>query len=399
MRHKPPLRASKSISGLVKKDSEEKKLYRWLSAIVFFSAIVLYANTLTHDYALDDYQVISENRITKQGWQSIPVIFKTTHRFGYNYPSDDLYRPLTKSVFALQWSLSPGNPVIGHFTNVLLYALTAVLLLYTLKIYSGKLLFSFITTLLFIVHPIHTEVVANIKSADEILSLLFGLSSLYYIYHYINSSKTGKALAAVFLFFCALLSKESSITLLAVFPVVAYLFTNASKQKQVFLFAGFLLITLTYLFIRNAVTGYVVAETHSPIDNFLVTAPDFAQRFATAVFILALYIKLFFLPFTLVSDYSAGQLEIIGLADYRFIISIVLLISLVIIAIVLFKKRPWISFGIFFFFITASVSSNIFFTIGTAMSERLMYMPSLGWCMASGYIISELSFVKTTASS
>jgi protein O-mannosyl-transferase len=288
--------------------------------------------------------------------------------------------------------LSPGNPALGHGVNVFLFALTGLLLFNTLKLYSkNNILFSFIASMLFIAHPIHTEVVANIKSLDEILALLFTLCSLCYVYHYAHSFKWRELLIAAFLFFCALMSKESAITFVGVFPLAVYLFTDASKKKQLLLFFTFLTIAGIFFFIRKTVTGYTAGETHSGIDNVLVTAPDNIHRFTTAVFIMALYIKLFFFPHPLVSDYSANQLQIVGPGDYRFIVSLTLLLLIFFPAILRFKKNPWLSFGILFFGITASVSSNIFFMIGTAMSERLMYTPSLGWCIVLAYLISKIT--------
>ena len=380
------------VSGLKRGNADEIVLLRWLGFIVSLCAFIMYANTLGFGYVLDDYSIILENKITKQGWSAIPTIFKTTYRFGYIFVSDDLYRPITKSLFAIQWTLSPNNPAIGHWMNVVLFSFTGWMLFSTLHLISkGKTIFAFCATLLFIAHPIHTEVVANIKSLDEILGLLFCICSLRFVFLYTQTLQLKKLLLAMFLFFCALLSKESSITFLGVFPLAVYFFSDTKTKNQLSIFFSLLAVALIFLLIRKAVTGLVAAEAHAGIDNLLVAAPDYATRFATSVFIMGLYIKLFFFPHPLVFDYSFNQIPIIALSDYRFIISIMLFIVLAIIAVLFFKRRSWISFGILFFFITASISSNIFFMIGTSMGERLMFAPSLGWCIAIGYLISKIS--------
>ena len=108
--------------------------------IIALFAFLLYANTLGHDYALDDYSVLKDNYVTQDGISSIPTIFKTHFRAGYkNWSSEgELYRPLTLSAFALQWDIAPDNAGFYHLINVLLYALSGFLIFVTLaNILSG----------------------------------------------------------------------------------------------------------------------------------------------------------------------------------------------------------------------------------------------------------------------
>src|SRR6185503_709919 len=121
--------------------------------------------------------------VVKQGTSSIPLIFKTSYRFGYRAGDDELYRPIPLAVFATLWQYFPDNPFPFHLVNVLLYALSAFVLYKVLRrIFAGyHSLLSFAATLLFIAHPLHTEVVSNIKSLDEIASFLFALVTLHFV--------------------------------------------------------------------------------------------------------------------------------------------------------------------------------------------------------------------------
>src|SRR5690606_11975243 len=93
---------------------------------------------------------------------------------GYFKDESNLYRPLPRLMFALEWKLAPGNASLSHWINVLLFALSCTFLFRVLaRLINGKYYLLFMAMLLYAVHPIHTEVVANIKSRDEILSLLF----------------------------------------------------------------------------------------------------------------------------------------------------------------------------------------------------------------------------------
>src|SRR5688572_30865975 len=153
------------------KPVDNSRIIRYSAIICALFAFALYANTLSHDYTVDDGTVISNNKITKKGISAIPEIFSTSYRAGFWERQEGLYRPLSVAMFAIEWELAPENPSPGHWINVILYALTAFLMMMTLsnifKNYSPLL--PLLATLLFVVHPIHTEVVANIKSRDEIL--------------------------------------------------------------------------------------------------------------------------------------------------------------------------------------------------------------------------------------
>jgi tetratricopeptide (TPR) repeat protein len=76
-------------------------------------------------------------------------------------------------------------------------------------------------------------------------------------------------------------------------------------------------------------------------------------------------------------------------------------VGMLILAMIQFKSRSAISFALFFFFITASVSSNIFVIIGTHWGERLMYLPSWGICiafvLAVAYLIEKMADANKNA--
>ena len=63
----------------------------------------VYANTLNHGFALDDYAAILENLSTQKGWAAIGEIFRTSYRYGYFLLAEELYRPLTNAIFASFW--------------------------------------------------------------------------------------------------------------------------------------------------------------------------------------------------------------------------------------------------------------------------------------------------------
>ncbi|MBK9983352.1 MAG: hypothetical protein IPP15_13335 [Saprospiraceae bacterium] len=144
-----------------------------IALLLALFGFVLYANTLGHGYVLDDDLTISLNANVQRGISGIANIFSQPYRD--NCFGGCLYRPLTLSCFAVEWAIAPNSPFIGHLMNVAWYSATVALFYITLRKlipYSNSILLCAVVVL-FMAHPIHTEVVANIKSRDEILSLFF----------------------------------------------------------------------------------------------------------------------------------------------------------------------------------------------------------------------------------
>jgi hypothetical protein len=140
---------------------------------------------------LDDETVMAKNKIVTKGISAIPKIMVTAYRAGAQDRQESLYRPLSVAMFAIEWQLSPNNPLPGHLINILLYTLTGFLLYKILrKWFPEKHAFIiFAIAALYISHPLHTEVIANIKSRDEILGFLFALLSLNAFHEYAENKK------------------------------------------------------------------------------------------------------------------------------------------------------------------------------------------------------------------
>ena len=378
----------------IKENNNWSNYYVW---IVAFIAGLLYFNTVNFDYALDDYASILENRSTQKG--DVKEIFKTSYRYGSYMSSDELYRPIPKLLFAKQWAFSPNNAHIGHWMNVCLYAFLAfVIFSFCKRILKGNLLYSFLACLLFISFPIHTEVVANIKSVDEILAMLFGFLALNKLLDYLSGKKIFSVIMSILFFFLSLLCKESSITLLAVFPLLVYYFGDEKFKENIFVFLAFIGITVFYFLIRSNVYGIVpIGTIPSSSDNLLVKVLGSFERYTTAIYYLGLYLFRIVVPYGLTFDASFPQLSVVGISSVEFLLAFVVLSSLFAIAIYGVVKKELYGFALMFFFITASVSSNIFTLIGTQYGERLMFMPSFGIAFSAIACIAKFNFKQAPA--
>jgi tetratricopeptide (TPR) repeat protein len=369
------------------------------AAIAALFAFAIYANTIGHGYTVDDDTVMAKNRITKGGLDSLGTVFTTSYRAGFWEREESLYRPLSVAMFAVEWHFFPENPMPGHIMNVILFSLTVFLLMLLLAEFLNRmpLVVPFAAALLFAVHPVHTEVVANIKSRDEILCLLLCLTSLWNYHRYLSGAGNWRFAIAVIAFFSALLSKENAITFLAVFPLWDF-FTNKWNTKSALVrLSAFVTMAAGYLLLRKSILGDIDnVDSIQLINNSLVGATDVATRFATAIAILGKYVYLLVVPHPLSFDYSFNQIPLSSWSSPGFWVAGLTLTSLAIYSIAELKNRNPIAFGFLFFFATISVASNVFILIESTMAERFVYMPSVGFVL--GLTLAVAKFTKTTTS-
>lgn len=357
----------------------------WVGMAAAALGILLYANTFGHQYCLDDYSVIKENWVTQGGLKNIGLIFSTEYRYGaWNSPGS-LYRPLALLIFALQWQLSPDNPMVGHVMNALMYGWTGWLLWVTWRriLAAYPPILPALATLFFIAHPVHTEVVANIKSLDEILALFFCTAALWSLWRYFDTARWGFVGLAILFYALALFSKESAITFLAIFPLTIWFFADRPSGENLRLSALFLAPAALFLFIRHQVlSAQPYPEVFSILDNFIVGAKDTATRLASAFMMCGMYLKALLWPHPLVSDRGYPQMTLVTFADWRALTGFLVYAGMFAWAVLYLRRKHILSYAILFYLIAFSLFSNVLILIGTSYGERLLYAPSWGFALA-----------------
>ncbi len=361
------------------------------SLILFAVSFLLYINTVSNQYALDDEVVVTNAQVEK-GFSGLGEIF-TSDIFSSYYAQNNAeqqlsggrYRPLSVATFAIEYAIFGNNPAPRHFINVLLYALLSVLIFYTLAIsFRIDLAVSFILAFLFAIHPIHTEVVANIKSRDEILSLLFIMLTYVYFFKYIDAAKTKDLMLTMFMFVLAFLSKEYAVSLLVLLPLGAWLFRKLSIKQAIAKTWWSLAVFAIYAGVRIKMVGTSSFEATDPLSNPFVYATG-TQAWATKIYIAGKYLLLLFVPYPLSADYSFQQIPYQSFGNVAVIASLLIYIGMLAWLVYALKQRNKISFAILLFGINLLLVGNFVFDIGATMGERLIFHSSLGFCMAIGF--------------
>jgi len=414
MKNKNQIKTSSPSKSTTVNVSADK--YKWHGWIVFFFGIVLYINTITHQFTQDDAIVIYDNMYTTKGISGLKGLFTKDTFFGFfkeegkaKLVSGGRYRPMTPAMFAFEYELVGKNPWLGHLINILLYGFLC-LMVYKLLISmichkddtEGRRFLALSAALIFAAHPLHTEAVANIKGRDEIMSMLGSVLTLFAMLKYIDLRQAKYLIFACLSFFIALLSKENTITFLAVIPLAIFFFRESGWKNAVVKSLILWLPTLLFLMIRTGILGNDFGGTPMELMNNpylkLVNGAyvpfDLSEKMATIICTLGKYVQLLIFPHPLTHDYYPRYIDIMHFSDFTVILSLLLYVFIIYLAIRGFKTKSIVGFGAGYFLITLSIVSNIVFPIGTNMSERFMFMPSLGFALIMAHLLYKYVYEK-----
>lgn len=385
MRKDKPQSSSFNIPDILTTDSS-------VAILLALFAFIIYANTLGHGFVLDDDLVCRLNPSVQQGLSGISDIFSSSWYEAFSGEKDRYYRPMMVASFAIEHQWFGFNPFVFHLNNVLLFGICIFLMYYLLRklIPTQHKSIIIVACLLYAAHPIHTEVVANIKGRDELFAFLGLLGMLLSSMHYNKTKNKAYLLLSLCSFLFALLSKESSIAFLGLIPITQYFFTSDRLKDIVIRTIPYAILAFSYLFLR----AQIINTSPPPfdlIDNTLLSASTLLERVATTFYMLGLYIKLLFVPNPLCYDYSFNQIPIVSFTNLRVLISVFLVSFLIIYSLLKLKTKDIFSFSILWIICTFIITSNIFFLIGTTFAERLMFIPSLGFCVGITFLLNVLA--------
>lgn len=400
--------------------------------ILVLSIVVAYADTLTLHYASDDRMIIFENDYTLKGFKGIHEVMTKDAFTGFF--GDDMtlvaggrYRPLSQITFIIEYELFGGSirdqvgfhqdpkneqlfsdsilPVMQHGGNLILFILLclsiyAVLKLLFPKFENEKWYFSvpFLATLLFALHPLHTEAVANIKGRDEIMSMLGAVLALYASLRFVSDRKWWWLLLSFAAMLFGIFSKENAITFLAIVPLSLW-FVEVPKKRGDYLLTLLPLVVASGLFLAartHALGGMMNQSTSDLILNNPFLHSTKAQTIATVILTWGIYLRLMLFPHPLTHDYYPHQIEITNFANPVVWFITAIIVGLIIFAIKTLKQKNVASYGILFFIITFSITSNLLFNVGTFMNERFLFTSLLGYTLIVAFLVQKLQKTKVS---
>jgi protein O-mannosyl-transferase len=381
---------------------------KWNILVILIISFGIYANTLFHDFVLDDRVVFIDNQFVQKGFSGIKDIFTHDTYAGYfkdsgrkSTVSGGRYRPLTLGFFAIQNSIFGNNSVVAHLLNILFYCLLNFFIYKVLikllqhKYPSQATPVAFLATVIFAVHPLHTEVVANIKGLDEIWSLLFCAMGMMYLLRDADKKHISNSVYAGLFFLLALFSKENSIVFLLLIPLALYQFIPDYKKEAIRSLIPLVTASVLFFICRLAVIGPgLLSESKNFLENpFLQIRGERiiemipAEKYGTIFFTLLKYFQLLWIPYPLTHDYAPKSIDTYSLFSIWPLLALVIYGALIYLAFKYFKSRPVYSWSIAVFLIALLPTSNFFFSIGAYMGERYAFISTLGFSLALAYFV------------
>ena len=363
-----------------------RKYRRWLLAVAVL-AVLTYANSISNGFAYDDVYIIQRNeRVHRLG--DLRNIWLTPY-WPVHGTVYGLYRPLAIFGYAVQWALSGGAPWFFHVVNVLLHTVVSLLVFVLLARLTTPVA-ALIGAALFAVHPVHTEVVANVVGQAELLAAAASIAAcILFIGRPAGRIGPGRWLAIAVLYAAAMLAKESAIVLPALLVAVDLAHERARGSNTpliaharailppVLLLAP---VTAAFLGLRVYVLGSVAGEDAAPWLPFL--RED--GRIFVALRAWLEYVRLLFWPMDLSADYSPGVILPVTSFTPAVLAGAGFLAATVIFTLAL-PRRPDVGLPAAWFLFAILPVSNLLVPVGIVVAERTLYLPSLAVSIAAAY--------------
>jgi hypothetical protein len=379
---------------------------------------LIYFNAIDNEYGMDDYYVTEGNPKTADGIENIPALF--TSFYAESEDTQFEYRPITHATFAVEKSIFSSLPEsqlpsekltnnvltqanVSHLVNVLLYALNGLLLLFFLSVLFKDFSFGFplLITVLFLVHPIHTEVVNNIKSRDELLMMVFLLLALVQCVKY-GSDGLKKRLTLLGVFaLIAFLSKMSSLAFFGLIPL--FLYYIKAPVKRIFISVGVVLVALTIvLLLRDAIPGEEF-RTFRYFENPLFAEDSILGRIGLGFYTAFFYLQLLIFPEDLSFYYGYNQIPMADFSLWQVWVSMLIFIPLGVYGLFRLWKRDVLGLAVVLWLGVLAIVSNAVYPMVGVVAERFAYIFSLGFVMIlavilwRGYAFAKAKFSLQTA--
>jgi len=353
--------------------------------LVLLLAVVPYLNSLANGFAFDDPDVVRDNPMVTE---NPPTALLTA----VYYPGA-LYRPLTFLTYVANHRVDAG--AFGyHLVNVVLHALVTLAVFLLARRLLDSLLAATVAASLFAVHPVHTEAVSNVVGRAELLAALLVLVTLLAEMRAVRPRGAagrqhwGWHVVALLAFAAGVLAKESALTAIGLVAIVVWWTDPArSLARTARAVAPFVAVGIAYLALRIAVVGTLGLPTTPPLIDNPLAHVGAAPRVATAMVVLLDYGALLMLPLHLAADYSYNAIPVVtSPLDSRFLLAALVAVAALCLGIVAARRAPVLLLAVLFVAVPLAVTSNVFFPIGTIKAERLLYLPSVGWCLAFGWL-------------
>lgn len=339
---------------------DDLTLRRWAPVIVALVACLVYANALRNGFVLDDEGIVLRNALVHH-------VSGVWHAFATPYwpNGSGQYRPLVIASFSAEWALWHHSPVGYHAINIAWHACASVLLFAFARRWFS-VTGAFVAALLFAVHPVHTEAVANVVGRSEVMAASGVLAMLL-----LHGKRSRWGIVA---FAFALLSKEHALLAPLIAGCIDVLDEKRSLQSAKPMYVGYGIVALAW---GAVVFALFHDKPFANVDPFW-TSMSAPSRWLTMLGVVPVWVRLWFFPAYLSADYSPQVTrawpEQIGMT----VIGVLILMAGIVLAVRFASRRRVVTLAIVILAVTMLPVANVLVPTGVIVAERTLYLSSVG---------------------
>ncbi len=344
-----------------------------LTVAVALVAALVYANATANGFVLDDRGIILENPLVREpsrAWRAFLEPYWPAAVGGGQY------RPIGIVSFAIDWALVGDRPAWFHMVNVGWHVAATVLVMRLTLALAGAAA-ALAAGLLFAIHPVHVEAVANVVGRLELMTTTFGLATL--ILHRRRSP------VAWLTFALAIGSKESAL----VIPLLGVLLDRipgAPAPASRRLVVGYLVVALVWLAMAAMALGGGPVSTTSAVYAGL----PLVSRWLTAFSVVPHHLRLLLAPASLSADYEPGVLLAASQVTPMVVAGGVIVMAVLGTIMATWRREPLMAVALAWVVVAIAPVSNTLIVTGVALAERTLYLASAGTAIVVGLLLSRL---------
>ncbi len=341
------------------------------SAVLFFyfvSACALFGLAAYQaEFIMDDFTQIVNNP-NVHDLRHLPNLFFLSSSHMTGAETGIYYKPIMMAVYSLLWQLTPGEPMLFHFFQILLQALNSLLVYLLFRRFLPNQVAA-AGGFLFLCHPMHAETVIYLADLQDLLYLFFGMLAMHRLWGKMQLPWHDLIELATWLGTCVF-SKESGFLFVFVTLVYSRRLPRRSFAKVL---AVCFLVTATYCLVRFELAGLTALSSN----NTRISTATFGTRVLTAPAVIARYLikSIYPWPLTTTQDWTVEA------PTLEFWLPLIGLCLLLWALIAYGRKRGDPNYWLMFWWTTAGLGfhSQILVPLDGTLAPRWFYFTSVGW--------------------
>ena len=361
---------------------------RLAAPLIAFLAVASSIVGIVNQFTYDDRNIVELNPVMhdSHAWARLFVSSYWPRNWG-----GDGYRPITILAFKIEYAIGHGSPIVFHAANILLAALASLLVFFVAR----RLLpvwAAWITAAVFAVHPVHVEAVANVVGQSELLvaCAILAATSLYLRDRLRGPLQPATAAQIFVLYAVACFAKEHGIVLPGILGMAELIVVRDETpwRERIRALRPIYLTLVLIAVVFVGARSYVLADHgiagFQPFTPFSALRISTRDRILTAIGVVPQWVRLLYWPARLSPEYGPPEIPIAQGWSLLVVPGLLVLAAVLLLAVLLRKRQPVISFGVAFFCVALLPSSNFVLPAGIVLAERTLFLPSVGAMLVLG---------------